>query len=150
MSDDRVDHEHSARTPHSSGSDSVNNRSRRSAWSALRWLVFTSTVASACSVTRVQTTPLPDRLQTGQRGEVRLTLRSGEVVSMYDPRVMPDSIVGFDRPAPQANPRRVAVARTDVTAVAATELSAGQTVAAAVVGTLATLTLLIVASCASA
>lgn len=116
---------------------------RRSGWKVLSQLVLTSTVASACTTTSVQTAPIPEQVRAGQRGEVRLTMRSGEVITMFDPRVVEDSIVGFAQPAISQPSPRVAVARADVRSVAATEVSVGKTVAASLVGGLATLTLIV-------
>jgi len=115
----------------------------------MRRLLWTSTVASACTTTRVQTAPVPEPLPSGQRGEIRLSLRSGEVVSMYDARVVQDSIVGQDRPASAANPQRVAVARADVESVATKRVSVGKTVLAAIGGLFATASFLLLVACAS-
>lgn len=117
---------------------------------AWRHLVWTSAVVSACTTTRVQTAPVPEQLRTGRQAEVRLSLRSGEVVTMFTPAVIGDSIIGFARPASTQPSPRLAVARADVQSVAATELSVGKTIAASVVGGLASLTLLVAACVSSA
>jgi hypothetical protein len=114
-----------------------------------RRLLWTSTVASACTTTRVQTAPVPEPLPSGQRGEIRLSLKSGQVVSMYEASLVQDSIVGLDRPASATNRQRVAVARADVQSVATKKLSVGKTILAAIGGVFATLTFVVLVACAS-
>ncbi len=130
-------------TPHATSSGDPSKPVRRSGWKIFSQLLLTSTVASACTTTSVQTAPIPEQVRAGQKGEVRLTMRSGELVTMFDPRVVQDSIVGFAQPAASQPSPRVAVARADVQSVAATEVSVGKTVAASLVGGLATLTLIV-------
>jgi len=97
----------------------------------------------------VELGPVPEPMPTGQRGEIRLSLRSGEVVSIYDAQFVQDSIIGQDRPASAENRQRLAIARADVLAVQTKKVSVGKTIVAAIGGLLATFSLLLLVACAS-
>jgi hypothetical protein len=146
---DRPSHERADRAPRPSEPSADATRGRRSAWTLFQRLLWTSTVASACTTTRVETAPIAEPLPSGLRGEIVLSLKSGRDVSMYEATLVQDSIVGLDRPASDTNGQRVAVARADVRSVATKKLSFGKTLLAVAGGTVAAFTFVVLAACAS-
>lgn len=70
---------------------------------------------AACTSWRVQTDPVPEALpQGGKPRTIRVLLRSGQRVELFDAALSGDSIIGFSRPEQQTVAQRVAVAAADV------------------------------------
>jgi hypothetical protein len=105
--------------------------------------------APACTSLRVQQGQARAPLPEGKDGQLRLSLRSGAVLYMYDAQIVGDSIVGFDRPASRTNAARLAVRTDEVDAVAVRKGDAFKTVLAVVGGTIAVLSMVLLAACLS-
>ena len=70
---------------------------------------------AACTSWRVQPEPMPEALpQGGKPRTLRVLLRSGQRVEMFDAALSGDSIIGYSRPERQPSAQRLAVATTDV------------------------------------
>lgn len=105
--------------------------------------------APACTSLRVEQTQAQRPLPEGRDGQIRLSLRSGAVLYMFDAKIVGDSIVGFDRPASRTNAERLAVRADEVEAVAVRKGDAFKTVLAVVGGTIAVLSMVLLAACIS-
>ena len=117
----------------------------------LRRIALTSASAllSACSSMRVHTAPIPEPLPKSNDNVIRLSMRNGNVVYLFDAKVVGDSVIGFDRRSTLESAQRVAVAKADIDAVAVKRGDAFKTVLAVVGGTLAALTFISLVACAS-
>jgi hypothetical protein len=95
-------------------------------------LALIALAAIACKTWQVQPGTPTNALQWAMADStriVRLTLRSGATVELYEPGLVGDSIVGLGNPRRE----RVAFAVADVRSVARRDVSAGRT-ALAIVG----------------
>lgn len=124
---------------------------RRTVPANLRRIALTSAsaVLSACSSMRVQPAPVPEPLPKGKDDLIRLSLRNGDIVFMFDAKVVGDSVVGMDRRASPDSAQRVAVAKADIDAVAVKKGDAFKTVLAVIGGTFAAVTFIGLVACAS-
>ena len=113
----------------------------------LKSVLLTSTVASGCTYSHVQTAPLPDTLPVGRRGQLLVTLKVGGVMPVYNATVLGDTLVGVS--TNKADSVRVAIAVSDIESVAVTRVSVARTIVAMVLGTVAAVSIVIVAACAS-
>ena len=66
-------------------------------------------------------------------------MNSGASVEIYEPTIVDDSIVGMNGPSTLASRSRIAVATKDVESVATNDISAGRTIGALALITLAVL-----------
>lgn len=71
---------------------------------------------AACSTWRVETRPVAEVAATGGQRTVRLYLKSGERVQLFDATIVGDSVIGFTGSS-QRDAQRVAVATSDVAQV---------------------------------
>ena len=85
---------------------------------------------AACSTWRVQTGPTPEVLGSQKPRMVRLSLRSGERIQLFDAALIGDSVVGFTVPSRRPGAQRLAVAAADVTKVEFQKTNAVLTVVA--------------------
>ena len=105
---------------------------------------------SACTTWYTQRAPVPEPISSDSRqSEVRLTLKSGALVVMYDVRLIGDSVMGYDRPSTVRSANPVLVAKRDVAYVEIKKGDGVKTFFAVVGGGLAALMLIGVAACAS-
>lgn len=104
---------------------------------------------AACSSWQVQTTAAPETRSQGKPRTVRLYLKSGERVELYDATLMADSVVGFARSATSRTRQRVAIATSDVTRVEFRKLHTAATVVAIGVMVVAVVAIVGVASALS-
>jgi hypothetical protein len=96
---------------------------------------FTAVLAlwtTGCVSWQTQRAPLPqDPNNTGSQ-KVLVELRSGTRLTLYEVRVLGDSLVGMSAPASAPSRGRVAFATSDVQRVSTKHFSVGRTVAAVV------------------
>ena len=101
------------------------------------------TTTTACTTWQVQPGPTPAAVETAREAKgsqrLRLNLNSGVAVDIYEATIVGDSIVGMNGPSTQTSRSRVAVATKDVESVATNEISAGRTIGALALITLAVL-----------
>jgi hypothetical protein len=106
-------------------------------------------VATGCTSWRYETRPVPAPFDGRALREIRLYLRTGETIYVYDVELKEDSLFGYDRPSAQPGATRLAVATRDVREIAVRKGDVFKTGAAIVVGTFAVGTFLAVMACAS-
>lgn len=125
---------------------------RRLRFASMRRLLLTSATATtaACTTTRVERGPVRESLPSpGRNGEVRLSLRTGDEIHLFHPRIEGDSVLGWSVPDSEATEYRVAVAKADVIAVAVRKGNAFKTVLAVTAGVYGAALLIGLLACAS-
>lgn len=125
---------------------------RRSRLASLRRLLLTSATATtaACTTTRVERGPVSETLPSpGRNGEVRLTLKTGEEIHLFHPRIEGDSVLGWSSPYSEAPEFRVAVSKAEVSAVAVRKGNVFKTVLAVTAGVYGAALIIGLALCAS-
>ena len=108
---------------------------------------------TACTTWHVEPGPVPAEGKVvgkaGPNERVRLEMKSGALVDVFEASVVGDSVVGMSGPATQAARTRLAVATADVRRVTIKKVSPGRTVLAVVAITAATLVMVGAASSSS-
>jgi hypothetical protein len=96
---------------------------------------------TACTTWKVQPGPTPQAVQSAAHADepIRLDMKRGPSLYVYDAAIVGDSVVGMSGPSSQARRMRLAVAMTDVAGVAVNKVSVGKTVLAVTAITLAAL-----------
>jgi hypothetical protein len=95
--------------------DFVNNSTRSNRPWVKRANVVLALSLAACTSWRVQSEPVPEALPQGAKPRtIRVLLRSGQRVEMFDAALSGDSIIGYSRPEGQPSAQRLAVATGDV------------------------------------
>jgi hypothetical protein len=114
---------------------------------------FIALTTTACSSWQAQTGPTPAAVQAAREAHanqpIRLELRSGANVELYDAAVVGDSIIGMSAPTNQQTRTRVAVATDDVERVTTSQFSAGRTILAVLGITIAALLIIVASSAGS-
>jgi hypothetical protein len=72
---------------------------------------------AACTSWQVEPGPVPKALVESKPRAVRLSLKSGARVELYEAATSRDNVVGFTRHPSQRNAQRIAVATADVARV---------------------------------
>src|SRR3954447_20157517 len=84
---------------------------------------------TGCMSWQTQRAPLPQAPNsTGSQEKLRVELRSGTQLMLYDAHVVGDSLVGMLAPASAPSQARIAIATSDVKRVSAKHFSLGRTV----------------------
>jgi hypothetical protein len=95
---------------------------------------FTALLAlwsTGCASWQTQHAPLPQApSSTSSQSGIRVELRSGAQIMLYEAGVLGDSLVGMTAPAASPSRARVAFATSDVRRVTTKKFSLGRTVAA--------------------
>lgn len=96
---------------------------------------------TACTTWKVQSGPTPEVVQSASHADVpiRLDMKLGPSIYVYNAAIVGDSIVGMSGPSSQARRMRLAVATSDVAGIAINKVSVGKTVLAVTAITLAAL-----------
>lgn len=126
---------------------------RRPGIAALRYLLLASAsaVAGACATTRYEGGPVRETLpsSSGRDGEIRLAMKDGSEVHLFDARIVGDSVVGSSLLHSDAAEYRVAVAKDDVVAVAVRKGDTFKTVLAVAGGAFAAVFIVAAITCLS-
>jgi hypothetical protein len=95
---------------------------------------FTALLAlwsTGCASWQTQHAPLPQApSSTSSQSGIRVELRSGAQIMLYEAGVLGDSLIGMSEPATAPSRTRVAIATSDVQRVSTRHFSVGRTVAA--------------------
>ena len=96
---------------------------------------------TACSSWHYETAPLPSVLSERNPKSIRVQLRSGEWIEIYDVTLQGDSVFGLIPAHGNVAPYRLAVATKDVERVSTKRLNAGRTALAVLAITVAVSTI---------
>lgn len=110
---------------------------RRRIRSSITTLTLLLAPLTACTTTQTLRAPIAEPLPMGKEGFIRLKLRSGSALYIYEARVKNDSIVGFDRPAAREGAERMAVLTSEVESLTVTQADNTKSALAIVGGSVA-------------